>query len=403
LEEETMHRRQVLLAVMGLALMAGIAQADVPKTLKLFGRDYDVIATKRTGAFKNGVTVNPQMPDSDNPVVPLKANLAFAQGDNTNTDRLFVVAATQAPAVAPTGNLDTPTSDGFYLLQGTDANGVFSPENSDAHVFFRGNLEVHGRMQAIAYINDTDTGVKKDHNLAAFTFTDANYVRWYDLGDLLALPDTGTTALDVFRTSSVLGIIQNGITEEPAGSDPPRNTDLDDPNMSTAGWLGLATAPNGALITIGPANGDWEIAVIDAANPKAFYPIKTALANTAAVDKVDVTQTVHTLAHLKGDEYLALASTGDPNWDESQITAGTLYHLRITLPTDLTKEAPDSIKVDVLDDPVDIVATGLGQGESKHIFGLTVGRELNGANILYMADYAGNLFTLRPTAATAGQ
>src|SRR5436309_2079516 len=112
-----MHRRQVLLTVAGLAFLAAAAQADVPKTVRLLGRDYDVIVTKRTGTFKNGVTVNPQMPDSDNPVVPLKANLAFAPGDNTNTDRLFVVAATQAPAVAPTGNLDTPTSDGFYMLQ----------------------------------------------------------------------------------------------------------------------------------------------------------------------------------------------------------------------------------------------------------------------------------------------
>jgi len=397
-----MYRRQVLLTVAGLALLATVAHADVPKSVKLFGRDYDVITTPRTGTFKNGVTVNPQKPDADNPVVPLKANLAFAPGGTMDADRLFVVAATQAPAVAATGNLDTPNSDGFYMLQGTDANGVFSPENSNAYVFFRGNLEVHGRMQAVAYINDTDTGPKKDRNLAVFTFTDANYVRWYDLSDLLALPATGTSELDAFRKLSVFGIIQNAITEEPAGSDPPRNTDLDDPNMSTAGWLGMATAPNGALVTIGPANGDWEIAVIDSSKGDKFAPIKTALANTAAVDKIDVTQTVHTLARLKDDEYLILASTGDPNWDETVITGGTLYHVRITLPSDLTKEAPDSIKVDVLDDPVDIVATGLGQGSSKHIFGLAAGRELNGANILYMADYAGNLFTLRPHAATAG-
>jgi hypothetical protein len=397
-----MYRRQVLLGGIGLVLAASVCSADVPTTVKLLGRDYTVITTKRTGTFKNGVTVNPQKPDDDNPVVPLKANLAFAPGGTMDADRLFVVAATQAPAVAPTGNLDTPTSDGFYMLQGTDDRGVFGPEFSNAFVFFRGNLQVHGRMQAIAYINDADTGAKKDRNLAAFTFTDANYVRWYDLSDLLALPATGTTDLDAFRKQAVFGIIQSGITEEPAGSDPPRNTDLDDPNMSVAGWLGMATAPNGALVTIGPANGDWEIAVIDGAKGDKFYPIKTALANTAAVDKIDVSQTVHTLARLKDDEYLILASTGDPNWDETVISAGTLYHVRITLPADLTKEAPDSIKVDVLSDPVDIVATGLGQGESHHIFGLAVGRELNGANILYMADYAGNLFTLRPNAATAG-
>ena len=157
-------------------------------------------------------------------------------------------------------------------------------------------------MQAVAYINDTDTGPHKDRNLAVFTFTDANYVRWYDLSDLLALPATGSTEQDAFRKLSVFGIIQNAITEEPAGSDPPRNTDLDDPNMSTAGWLGMATAPNGALVTIGPANGDWEIEVINSSKGDKFARIKTALANTAAVDKINVTQTVHTLARLKDDE-----------------------------------------------------------------------------------------------------
>jgi hypothetical protein len=105
---------------------------------------------------------------------------------------------------------------------------------------------------------------------------------------------------------------------------------------------------------------------------------------------------VHAFVHLKGDEYLVIAAAGDPNWDESAITGGTLYHLRITLPADLTKEAPDSIKVERLSDPVDLPALNLGRGDSKHIFGLAVGREVNGANILYMADYAGNLFTLIP-------
>jgi hypothetical protein len=390
-----MHRRQVLLGVLGLTLAATAVQAAAPATVKMLGREYTVITTKRTGTFKNGVTVEPQKIGGDETVVPLKANLAFAPGGTPDADRLFVVAATQG-AVGP-------TSDGFYMLQGTDERGVFGPEFSDAHVFFRGDLQVHGRPQAIAFINDTDTGAKKDRNLVTFTFTDANYLRWYDLGDLLALPNGGSTEQDAFRKQSTFGIIQNGITEAPAGSDPERAETKDDPNMSTAGWLGLATAPNGALITIGPANGDWEIAVIDGANGKSFYPVKTALAATAAADKIDVTQTVHTLARLKDDEYLMLASTGDPNWDESGISAGTLYHVRITLPADLTKEAPDSIKVEPLSDPVDLVALELGQGESKHIFGLAVGRELNGANILYMADYAGNLFTLRPNATTAGQ
>jgi len=391
MEGESMQRMQVLFGGLGLVLAAvSVCSADVPSTVKLLGRSYTVIATKRTGTFKNGVTVNPQMPDADNPVVPLKANLAFApdaSGDVTK-DRLFVVAATQTA----TGI----TSDGFYLLQGTDDRGVFGPQFSDAHVFFRGDLQVTGRMQAVAFINDTDTGPMKDRNLAVYTFTDANYLRFYDLTDLLAAPPTGYTDQDAFRTKALLSIIQSGTTEAPAGSDPARDDTLDDPNMSTAGWAGMAVAPNGTLLLIGPANGDWEISAIDATKGSHFYPIKTGLAATDANGKIDTTQIVHTLVHLKGDEYLMIASTGDPNWDETGITGGTLYHVRITLPSDLTKEASDSIKVELLDPPDDLVALSLGQGASKHIFGLAVGRELNGTNILYMADYAGNLFTLRP-------
>jgi hypothetical protein len=186
-------------------------------------------------------------------------------------------------------------------------------------------------MQAVAFINSADTGAMKDRNLVTFTFTDANHLRWYDLTDLLARPLTGRTDQDAFRQLAVQRIIQSGITEVPGGSDPPRDESLDDPNMSIAGWLGLAVAPNGTLITVGPANGDWEFSAIDAANGTRFYLVKTTLAATAAVDKIDVSQIVHTMVRLNGDEYLMIASTGDPNWDESvisgapSITCGSPY------------------------------------------------------------------------------
>jgi len=282
-----------------LASSAVHAQVNSGDKLRLLGRDYTVVITPRTGTFKNGATVNLQKPGGDVTVDTMKANLAFAPGTQAygSGDRLFVVAATQGATGV--------TSDGFYMLQGTDARGVFAPEFSNAHVFFRGDLQVHGRIQSIAYINDTDTGAMKDRNLATFTFTDANYYRWYDLSDLLAIPLTGRTDQDALRN-------------------------------------------------------------------------------------------VHAFARLRGDEYLIIAATGDPNWDEAAISGGTLYHVRITLPADLTKEAPDSIKVELLSDPVDVPGLNLGRGESKHIFGLAVGREVNGANVLYMADYAGNLFTQIP-------
>lgn len=389
-----MHRRHLLFGLMGLILASSAAHAQVNNgdKLKLLGRDYTVVITPRTGTFKNGVTVNLQKPSGDVTVDTQKANLAFAPGAaaDGSQDRLFVAAATQGST--------SVTSDGFYMLQGTDSRGVFGPEFSNAHVFFRGDLQVHGRIQSLAFINDTDTGAMKDRNLAVYTFTDANYYRWYDLSDLLAIPTTGRTDQDAFRLMDVFSVIQTAITEAPAGSDPPRDESTDDPNLSAAGWTGLAMAPNGTLLALGPANGDWELSAIDAAGGTKFLPIKTAFAATAAGagGKIDTTQNVHNITRLRGDEYLILAASGDPNWDESLITGGTLYHVRITLPANLTTEAPDSIKVDLLSDPVDLPALNLGRSDSKHIFGLAVGREVNGANILYMADYGGNLFTLIP-------
>jgi hypothetical protein len=386
-----MQRGKVLLGVLGLALAATTVHAAVPNTVKILGRDYTVITSKRVGTFKNGVTVEPQKPSEDQPVVPLKGNLAFAPGGTQDADRLFVVAAHQ-------DNLG-PTSDGFYMLQGTNELGVFGPEFSNAFVFFRGDREVHGRLQNITFLNDTDTGAGKDRNLVGYAFTGANMLRWYDLSDLMAATRTDESA---FRKLTIFRIIEPFLGDATVEPDPPREELPDDENMPAGSWQPNTLTPNGTLLTIAQSGGDWVFGAIDPIKGTSFYPVKTALSATDAVDKIDVAQLPHAFKHLRGDEYLILASTGDPNWDETLITAGTLYHVRITLPADLTQAAADSIKIEVLGQQ-DILETGLGQSDSKHIFGLAVGRELNGANILYMADYAGNLFTLRPNAATAGQ
>lgn len=390
-----MQRRQVLFSVVGLAFLAAAAQADVPKTAKILGKDYDVIVSKRVGTFKNGVTVELQKVGGDQEVVPFKANIAFAPGGTPDADRLFVAAATQ----------DNPdvSSDGFYMLQGTNELGVFGPEFSNAHIFFRGSREVHGRIQAVTFLNDTDTGSMKDRNLVVFSFTAANMLRWYDLTDLLASPTSGRTEENAFRDLSVHRIIQSGITEEVGGTDPPREELPDDPNMSIAGWMGTALAPNGNLILVGPANGDWEFSVIDAVKGTSFFPVLTPLAETAAGEggEIDTSQTPHAMAHFRGDEYLILATTGDPNWNEEALAGTTLYHVRITQPSDLTQEGKLGIE---LLGQTDLTETGIGQTPSGSIFGVAVGRPVaENDPIIYLADWGGNLFTLRPSSATAGQ
>jgi hypothetical protein len=99
-------------------------------------------------------------------------------------------------------------------------------------------------------------------------------------------------------------------------------------------------------------------------------------------------------------EYVRSRWRADPeagtNATESALESQTLYHLRVTLPSDLTQEAPNSIKVEVLGTE-DIPALKLSQSPTAKMFGVAVGREASeGRPVLYMADWAGNLFTLRP-------
>jgi hypothetical protein len=391
-----MYRRQVLFGTLGLALAASAVQAAVPATVKILGQEYSVTATPRHGTFKNGTVVNLQKVGSDitdDAAVPKKANLSFAPGGTADADRLFVAAAHQ--------DNPGPTADGLYMLQGSDANGVFSPENSNAFVFFRGNKDVHGRPQNVTFLNDAGTGTT-DRNLVAYTFTFANRLRWFDLSELMAGTRTDEGA---YQKLTVFSLIQPGIGEEVMPPDPERDESTDDPHMPAGNYQPQALTANGMMITVGTDTGDWAFGVIDPLKGTAFFPVKTYLANTAAAAEIDTAQLPHAFARLRGDEYLIMATDPDSgtNSNEADVNSQTLYHVRITLPADLTKEAPDSIKVEVLGKE-DVLALKLGQSPTQKLFGLTVGREVaTGQPTLYAADWAGNILTLRPNVASAGQ
>jgi len=389
-----MQRRQVLLGAVGLMAIATAARANAPATVKILGQDYTVTRSDRFGTFKNGQVVNLQsLVDTtlDPQQAPKKANLAFVPGATAADDRMFVVAA----------HADTLgiTSDGMYVLQGADASGVFSPANSNATVLLRGDKNVHGRPQNLLFLNDTDTGAGKDRNLVTYTFTNGNELRFMDLGDLLA--GAPHTAQGAFQTATVFEKIQPGTTEDVLPPDPPHDQQGDDPNMPAGNYMPAALAPSGLMLVAGTDSGDWAIGAIDPQKGTDFLPIKTLIANTKAANDIDVSEFPHSFVHLTGDEYLLIATGGDPNWNEANLTTNTLYHLRITLPADPTKQADNPIGVEVLGKD-DLVATGLGQSAvSKMIFGLAVGRaNAAGQSTLYMADWAGNLFTLQPAAST---
>jgi hypothetical protein len=193
-------------------------------------------------------------------------------------------------------------------------------------------------------------------------------------------------------------IIQANIAEEVFPPDPVREELPDDPNMPAGGYVPSALAPNGMLIVASVEAGDWYFGVLDPLKGESFLPVKTALSSTPVVDQVNVAEFPHSMVRLRGDEYLVLATDPDSgtNAVEADLNSQTLYHLRITLPTNLNEEALDSIKVEVLGKE-DMAALKLGQSPTGKLFGIAVGREVDGRPILYAADWAGNLFTLRPT------
>jgi hypothetical protein len=147
---------------------------------------------------------------------------------------------------------------------------------------------------------------------------------------------------------------------------------------------------------------DVEIGVLDPAKrPLAFFPVKTDLSvatgnNDQMIEDLTLAEEPHALARVGENEYLLLLSQSQQG-NNDNTAAEFLYHLRITLPADLTQEAPDSIKVEVLGRQ-DVLELALHPEDSLGgLFGMTAGRD----GRLYFGDWRGNIITLTP-AATAG-
>jgi hypothetical protein len=377
-----MQRARIVIGVLGVAMAVSAAHADDnPSHVKtgdkvtLFGQQYTAEIHLRDGTYANGVKITLQGPDTD---TTQKANLSFVQGADPSADRLFVAA--------PIGqNNDGPTGDQLYLLTGADKNGLFNTTNSKATQFLGGNVDrtIGGRPQTVVWISDTNTGVKKDHNLGVMTFADADMYHFYDL-DSLSGGD--------YISDGVLNILQ-----------PEEDETMADPGMPDGDYEAAALTPNGMLLMagLGVADADGnrtpEIGVIDPTKDK-FFNVKTSLitATANAAIKIDPpTDPPLALARNADDEYWML-SAFDPSGDTDATTTENLYRLKITLPTDLANAKPGDIKVDVLGKE-DILKANLGSSTGG-IFGMTLGRaDAKGVRQIYMADWHGNLITLTPT------
>jgi hypothetical protein len=372
-----MQLRQVLFGMVGVALTAVAARADVPNQVTLMGQKYNVEHHSRAGTFTNGVTIAVQNGGAS----LQKATFCFVPGADESADRMFV-----ASPVGTNGD-DDSVGDQLYVMTGAK-DGIFSPTNSQATGYFAGNKSHRvdgGRPNAVCWISDADTGKKTDLNLAAMDFIDTDNLRFYDFDSLVG---------GDYQTNAVLEMLQ-----------PEENADEADPNMPNGDFeAGAPTSLPGVILMVGQAvaddNGDRvpELGVFDAAKKK-FAPVKTNLVKATAGGSVQIDPTTdapQALARI-GDtnEYLLMTSQ-DGQGDDDATSSETLYRLRITLPADLTKDAPDSIKVELLGKE-DILAAGLKPSDGG-MFGMAAGRAVaaGGPVRLYFGDWHGEIYTLTP-------
>jgi len=361
-----MRRLSVALGVLGLLFAAALPARAAEVTL--FGKKYNVAMESRAQTYKNGVKIT--IPDADSGS-NRKAGLYFVQGADPSQDRLFVAAPIQAT--------DGLTGDQLYVLRGADANGMFTAASAEATSFFGGNQDWTrgGRPVSVMHISDENTGVKADRNLAVTTFSNDDTYRYYDLDTLSGSYDT----------DAVYSRVQRAI-----------NADEGDPNAPFGGFVAYAPGPNGTIVAFGRAESGSgvEVGVTD---PKKndFFPVLTNM-NDVTSNATNAFPAEEAFVHgaaLVGDEYWLLVSSSQPDGDNDSTERNTIYRVRLTFPADLTKEARNGIKVEVLG-TAELKGTALNGPSEGGMYGLAVGREVNGGRRLYFADWQGNLYTCTP-------
>jgi hypothetical protein len=363
-----MRQAKGLMTIVGLIVTATAVHADVPKEATILGQKYALEVHSLGGQYKNGLAVT--LTDD----TYRGTNVQFVAGDTPEKDRLFVVHAFGS-------NSDAFTADQFYLLTGADANGVFNQATSNLTQFFGGSVDFQkgGRPSTVTFISDVDTGVKKDRNIALSTFTDDDYLRFYDLDTL-----TGD-----FIGDAVFNRVQRCI-----------NADDSDPAMPSCGFITGALGPGGLMIFAGRGEGDGpQLSVLDPKQDK-FFNVLTDLSKVTADQKIpfDVAQDPMDFERVAENEYLILGA--DPAGLAAERTRQVLYRARLTLPADLAKAAPESIKAEMLAQEelfnADTSKDLLGVGPTG-IVGIAVGRAgANGQPRLYFTTADARIITANP-------
>jgi hypothetical protein len=399
-----MRRMAVALGMLGL-ICAAAARAAVPTEVTLFGQKYTVEVHSLQGTYANGLKVK-QVGDWMDHSNSRKTKTDFAQGATPAKDRLFVVAA-------PQPGLDT--EDQFYTLTGSDpATGQFNTTVSSLEQHWGGAVDASkgGRPTDVMWLNDTDTGKKKDKNIIITQFTDDDHYRFYDLdslnGDFLA-DEVGFQEYHVIR-----GI---GSLVNPGPNNGMDAADVGDPNAPFNGFMTFARTPNPQYLLAGahPQSGAGvELGIMDV-NTTKFLPVLTEV--TASLPMHDdgsgnqVPGYIHSLIAEAPDSekemaptsnvYWMLFSDPEPGGPTQTFVTTQLVRVQIDLPANPATAKAGDIKVKTLG-MEDLLKTGLADtsvDDTNAIYGLSVGREVtpgSGKRIIYLTDWDGNLFTLRP-------
>jgi hypothetical protein len=298
----------------------------------------------------------------------------------------------------------------LYYLEGSDANGMFTPSVSNATAFFGNNVDASkgGRPISVIELNRTNTpnATKVDRNVLIVTFEAADCYRIYDL--------------DTMQTDRVADAIFSRTLRNDAGTAtdaaPFASTNFPWGNFPAFAFLPtpdgktIITSGGGTNSTAaGQAAGETAISIWDTSTNDAF---------TVLTDVVAVTRTASTPFPATGSagqvlnpncitrignqgEYWFLLNAPSPGAsDNTERTAITLVRTRLTIPANLAAAAPGSIQVQVLGIQ-DLKATAsdiLFPAGTAGIVSIAAGRSLTagGPPVLSTTDYNGNVSTLIP-------
>jgi hypothetical protein len=415
--EFAMKRTTVALGILGL-VWATVLPASAQKTIKLFGTTYSVAAQSRAQTYANGVKI--KVPDSQN-----KYGYAYySEGATPADDRLWIVDRVAGGLIGD--NADTEdTGDQIYYLQGVDATGAFTPAVSKATSFFGGNASDrwHGRRPiSVMEINRDNTGVKKDRNVIATTFMDDDSIRMWDEDTMSGFGGSSEDAdpNGAHGTDALYERVHGGVS--PSTGDVGENAaDPNQPSGSHPVYAPLPTPDGHTIIVAAGPHGDtatlglciWDTAKADPTKDDAIDLTETGVVTKDATKKfpdVDSSGTAwlsQSIAKYSGSgnvgEYWILLNEPEAGGDQHDTPRTDIMLVRATfeVPSDLTKNTANSIKVTVLDTQ-DILAEQdgvLSTAGTAGVLSVAVGREVPGSNgkkMLYATDYDGNLYTLTP-------